>query len=76
MYRKQQFIASTLIVLIVYHTGRKCRGVFNFSRFSWVADDTKIIHVEGGIITREVFEIRQNLELHEIFHPRNFPPVG
>ncbi len=22
-------------------------------RFSWVADDTKIIHVEGGINTRE-----------------------
>ncbi len=33
------------------------------SRFSWVADDTKIIHVEGGINTREIFE------LHEIFHP-------
>ncbi len=28
-----------------------------------MADDTKIIHVEGGINT------------HEIFHPRNFPPV-
>ncbi len=25
------------------------------SRFSWVADDTKIIHVEGGINTREMF---------------------
>ncbi len=25
------------------------------SRFSWVADDTKIIHVEGGITTREIF---------------------
>ncbi len=25
------------------------------SRFSWVADDTKIIHVEGGINTRENF---------------------
>ncbi len=25
------------------------------SRFSWVADDTKIIHVEGGINTREIF---------------------
>ncbi len=24
------------------------------SRFSWVADDTKIIH-EGGINTREIF---------------------
>ena len=24
------------------------------SRFSWVADDTKIIHVEGGINTREI----------------------
>ncbi len=39
------------------------------SRFSWVADDTKIIHVEGGITTREIFYIRQNLELHENFHP-------
>ncbi len=25
------------------------------SRFSWVADDTKIIHVEGRINTREIF---------------------
>ncbi len=25
------------------------------SRFSWVADDMKIIHVEGGINTREIF---------------------
>ncbi len=25
------------------------------SRFSLVADDTKIIHVEGGINTREIF---------------------
>ncbi len=25
-----------------------------FSRFSWVADDTKIIHVEGGINTRKI----------------------
>ncbi len=25
------------------------------SRFSWVADDTKVIHVEGGINTREIF---------------------
>ncbi len=25
------------------------------SRFSWVADDTKIIHVEGEINTREIF---------------------
>ncbi len=25
------------------------------SRFSWVADATKIIHVEGGINTREIF---------------------
>ncbi len=24
------------------------------SCFSWVADDTKIIHVEGGINTREI----------------------
>ena len=44
--------------------------VFLISRF-WVADDTKIIHVEGGITTREIF----NLEFHEIFHPRNVPPV-
>ncbi len=29
--------------------------VFLISRFSWVADDTKIIHVEGGINTREIF---------------------
>ena len=43
--------------------------VFLISRFSWVAHHTKIIHVEGGINTREI------LELHEIFHPRNFPPV-
>ncbi len=51
--------------------------VFLISRFSWVAvaDDTKIIHVEGGINTCEIFYIRQNLELHEIFHPRNFPPI-
>ncbi len=27
--------------------------VFLISRFSWVADDTKIIHMEGGINTRE-----------------------
>ena len=46
--------------------------VFLISRFSWVADDTKIIHVEGGINTREIW---QNLELHENFHPRNFPPI-
>ncbi len=26
--------------------------VFLISRFSWVADDTKIIHMEGGITTR------------------------
>ncbi len=25
------------------------------SRFSWVTDDTKIIHVEGGINTHEIF---------------------
>ncbi len=46
-----------LIVLnniFVYHTGRKFRGVL-ISRFSWVADDTKIIHVEGGINTCEIF---------------------
>ncbi len=41
---------------IKHHTVR----VENFevvliSRFSWVADDTKIIHVEGGINTREIF---------------------
>ncbi len=35
------------------------------SCFSWVANDTKIIHVEGGINTHEIF---QNLELHEIFY--------
>ncbi len=29
--------------------------VFLISRFAWVADDTKIIHVEGGINTREIF---------------------
>ncbi len=29
--------------------------VFLISRFSWVADDTKIIHVEGGINTRKIF---------------------
>ena len=29
--------------------------VFLISRFSWVADDTKIIHMEGGINTRENF---------------------
>ncbi len=29
--------------------------VFLISRFSWVADDTKIIHVKGGINTREIF---------------------
>ncbi len=29
--------------------------VFLISRFSWVGDDTKIIHVEGGITTREIF---------------------
>ncbi len=28
--------------------------VFLISHFSWVADDTKIIHVEGGITTREI----------------------
>ncbi len=46
---------------------RKFRVVVLISRFSWVADDTKIIHVEGGLNTREI------LELHEIFHPRKFP---
>ncbi len=29
--------------------------VFLISRFSWVAHHTKIIHVEGGINTREIF---------------------
>ncbi len=29
--------------------------VFLISRFSWVTDDTKIIHVEGGITTCEIF---------------------
>ncbi len=29
--------------------------VFLISHFSWVADDMKIIHVEGGINTREIF---------------------
>ncbi len=29
--------------------------VFLILRFSWVADDTKIIHMEGGITTREIF---------------------
>ncbi len=29
--------------------------VFLITRFSWVADDMKIIHVEGGINTRENF---------------------
>ena len=29
--------------------------VFLILRFSWVADDTKIIHVEGEITTREIF---------------------
>ena len=31
--------------------------VFLISRFSWVADNTKIIHVEGGITTCEIFTI-------------------
>ncbi len=30
---------------------------FLISCFSWVADDTKIIHVEGGINTREICKI-------------------
>ncbi len=43
-------------VQVIVHTVR----VENFevvliSRFSWVADDTKIIHVEGRINTREIF---------------------
>ncbi len=38
-----------------YRTGiRENFEVFIISRFSWVADDTKIIHVEGGINTREI----------------------
>ncbi len=35
-------------------TGRNFE-VFLISRFSWVADDMKINHVEGGINTREIF---------------------
>ena len=38
--------------LLTYRAGRKFRGGFNFA---WVADDTKIIHVEGGINTCEIF---------------------
>ncbi len=50
---RQDFI---IIIIAVFITVR----VENFevvliSRFSWVADDTKIIHVEGGINTREIF---------------------
>ncbi len=41
-------------ITCTYRTGRKFRGGL-ISRFSWVADDTKIIHVEGGINTRENF---------------------
>ncbi len=40
--------------IILYRTGRKFLGGFNFAFFV-VADDTKIIHVEGGINTREIF---------------------
>ncbi len=29
--------------------------VFLILRFSWVADEMKMIHVEGGINTREIF---------------------
>ncbi len=29
--------------------------VFLISRFSWVADDTKLIQVEGGITTSKIF---------------------
>ncbi len=52
----QAFVEQVACLMYFGHTVR----VENFevvliSRFSWVADDTKIIHVEGGINTREIF---------------------
>ena len=32
--------------------------------------------MEGGINTRDFFKIRQNLELHEIFHPHGTSQTG
>ncbi len=51
---------QTLIKLLEIKANQYTVRVENFevvliSRFSWVADDTKIIHVEGGINTREIF---------------------
>ena len=61
--------------------------VFLISRFSWVAAEHEKLKPAKGFVyaceivthpnstkftTREIF---QNIELHEILHPRNFLPV-
>ena len=72
-----------------YRTGRKFRGVFNFAFFVGGCRTRKLKPAKGFVYaceivthpnstkftTREIFQIRQNIELHENLHPRNFLPV-
>ncbi len=72
-----------------YRTGRKFRGVFNFAFFVGGCRTRKLKPAKGFVYaceivthpnstkftTREIFQIRQNIKLHENLHPRNFLPV-
>ncbi len=70
-------------------TGRKFWGVFNFAFFVGGCRTRKLKPAKGFVYaceivthpnstkftTREIFQIRQNIELHENLHPQNFLPV-
>ncbi len=71
-----------------YRTGRKFRGVFNFAFFVGGCRTRKLKPAKGFVYacaceivthpnsakftTREIFQIRQNIELHENFTPSKF----
>ena len=83
------FHACVPIAPMIYRTGRKFRGVFNFAFFVGGCRTRKLKPAKGFVYaceivthpnstkftTREIFQIRQNIELHENLHPRNFLPV-
>ena len=75
--------------VIINRTGRKFRGVFYFVFFVGGCRTRKLKPLEGFVYaceivphpnstkftTRETFQIRQNIELHENLQPLNFPLV-
>ena len=83
------YIIIYLQLIPIYRTGRKFRGVFNFAFFVGGCRTRKLKPAKGFVYaceivthpnstkftTREIFQIRQNIELHENLNPRNFLPV-